>query len=93
MFIKTQKLEAVLKKAYKGAGIRIERNGSRLILMTSYMYIEADVETANKDFKAAIVRYTGDLPRDGESFTITEDQSQINIAGTWDEKLFERDTM
>ena len=93
MFIKISKLEGVLKKAYKGAGIRIERSGSRLIVGTAYMYIEADVETASKDFKAAVVRYTGDLPKDGESYTINEDQSQINIAGTCDQKLFERDTL
>lgn len=93
MFIKISKLEQVLKKAYKGAGIRIERAGSRLIVVTARIYLEADIETVPNDFKAAVVRYTGQIPGDGESYTINEDQSQINIAGTHDLRLIQMDTL
>jgi len=91
MFIKTAKLEQVLKKAYKGAGIHLERQGSRLIVATAYMYIEADIETMTNSFKAAVIKFAGELPEDGTALTVSEDASQSNIPKTHDRHLFERD--
>ena len=65
MFIKTTKLEQVLKKAYKGAGIRIERRGDIITMTTAYLYIEADMEKASNDFKALIMKFAGEIPEDG----------------------------
>lgn len=92
MFIKIAKLEAVLKKAYKGAGIHFERYGSRIILATGNLYIEADVERVTFDFKAAVVKYLGEFPREDMAATVCEDAFQQNIGGSYDRKLIERDT-
>ena len=92
MFIKIPKLEAVLKKAYKGAGIHIERRGDRLALRTGRLYIEVDIENASKDFKAAVVRYTGDIPPEGFAAVISEDNTQMGLDGTIDLCLIHIDT-
>lgn len=93
MFVKVQKLEGVLKKAYKGAGIHLERQGSRLIVATAYMYIEADIETMTNSFKAAVIKFAGELPRDGTSLTISEDMDQNNLPKSHDRELFPKDLL
>lgn len=89
MFLKISKLEAVLKKAYKGAGIYIERTENFLIVKTAYMYIEADVKGMTNDFKAAVVRYTGTIPNPGYCMRIMEDLEQES--NTIDMALFVKD--
>jgi len=91
MFIKTSKLSQVLKKAYKGAGIHLERQGSRLIVATACMYIEADTVTMTNAFKAAIITFAGELPESGTAITITEDMEQNNIPKSYDRRLFTKD--
>ncbi len=92
MFIKAQKLEGVLKKAYKGAGIHFERHDSRIIVATGNLYLEADVERVTNDFKAAVVKYLGEFPREDMAATVCEDEYQQNIGGSYDRKLIEKDT-
>ena len=91
MFINTNKLSTVLKKAYKGAGIHLERRGSRLIVVTGMMYIEADIETMTNSFKAAVITFAGELPPDKAAVTVSEDLSQNNIPKSYDRNLFEKD--
>ena len=93
MFIKTSKLTSVLKKAYKGAGIHLERQGSRLIVATAYMYIEADIETMTNSFKAAVITFAGELPANGTALTVSEDMDQNNLPKSHDRNLFERDIL
>lgn len=91
MIIKESKLDAVLKKAYKGAGIHVERKEDKLIMTTAYLYIEASLKEATNEFKALIVKYLGRLPEDGFTGTISEDKDQKAIPGTINLDMYEKD--
>ena len=91
MFIKGSKLDAVLKKAYKGAGIHLERQGDILAVGTAYMYLEVDLENATNEFKAIITKYNGEVPDPGFVETIAEDKEQVAIPGTIYRGLFKED--
>ena len=91
MFIKTTKLEQVLKKAYKGAGIRIERRGDIITMITAYLYIEADMEKASNDFKALIMKFAGEIPEDGYCKKITDYEVQDCIKETITLNLITKD--
>ena len=91
MFIKISKLDAVLKKAYKGAGIHLERQGDVLAVGTAYLYLEADLNQANNEFKAIITKYNGEIPQPGFSKTISEDKEQIAFSDTIFRNLIQRD--
>lgn len=91
MFIKVSKLDAVLKKAYKGAGIHLERQGDILAVGTAYMYLEVDLKNATNEFKAIITKYNGEVPDPGFVETITEDKEQVAIPGTIYRGLFKED--
>lgn len=93
MFIDASKLKVVLKRAYKGSGIHIERSGDRFIVTTASIYIEADIEALTNDFIAEIVRYIGRLPEEDVAFTILEEGKQMNVCGSWDMKYIEQDTL
>ena len=93
MFIKISKLGAVLKKAYKGAGIHLEKQGAKLRVGTAYMYIEADTATMTNEFKAEVIKYAGEIPVDGMAFTIAKDMVQNNIPSSYDRKLYETDLL
>ena len=51
-----------------------------------------DIENASKDFKAAVVRYTGDIPTEGFAAVISEDNAQIGLNGTIDLHLIQTNT-
>ena len=91
MFIKNTKLEGVLKKAYKGAGIRIERTDHRLIVATARLYIEANVAILTNDFKAAVVRYTGEMPKIGATFTVSDEETKVEDPGKHDKNFLKTD--
>ena len=91
MFIKVSKMDAILKKAYKGAGIHLERQGDILAVGTAYMYLEVDLENATNEFKAIITKYNGEVPNPGFVETIAEDKEQVAIPGTIYRGLFKED--
>lgn len=91
MFIKPSKLDAVLKKAYKGAGIHLERQDDVLAVGTAYLYIEADLKNATNEFKAVITKYNGEIPDPGFVETISEDKEQVAIPGSIYRQLFKKD--
>lgn len=91
MFIKISKLDAILKKAYKGAGIHMERNGDILALSTAYLYIEADLKNATNEFKAIVTKYNGEIPMVEFVGTISEDSNQKAISGTVNLGYFQKD--
>lgn len=95
MFINISKFKSYLKKAYKSVlGVNIERTKDDIIVINvGGLYIEADMQEATKEFKAAIIEVCGEIPHRGVARTYNEDGDQEAIPSFVNRELFKTDYM
>lgn len=87
MFITLSGFKGLIKEAYKGAGLYIERHGDNIIFGGSYWVIEADRHAISKKALAAVIELTGELPREGEAYRATKEGNQYEIREVYGEML------
>ena len=95
MFINISKFKSYIKKAYKSVlGVDIERTKEDIIVINAGgLYIEADMQEATKEFKAAIIEVCGEIPHRGVARTYNENGDQEAIPGFINRELFKTDYM
>ena len=68
MIWKLNKFKNLIKMAYNGTGLTVGKNGKDYILATHVWMMMFREEAFAKEYKAAVIEYTGELPEAGEVF-------------------------
>lgn len=68
MIWKLNKFKNLIKTAYNGTGLTVGKNGKDYILATQVWMMMFREEAFAKEYKAAVIEYTGELPEAGEVF-------------------------
>jgi len=95
MFLNISKLKSYLKKVYKGvAGIGMEHSEDGvLVVQAGRLYIEADLQKATKEFKAALIEICGEIPQAGVAREYNEDGEQETIPDAYNMHIMQHDYM
>lgn len=91
MFFKLSKFKALLKAAYRGAGLTVINQGDKLVITSGWWCIWARKDAMQKEEKAALIELIGDLPETGEGFTALHDhenQYEIVERDDWNEDAY-----
>ncbi len=79
MFLRTQGFKKLINEAYKGRGLRIERDIEGYTMAGGYWMIWIAKDRIPKKELAAIIELTGELPGIGEGFEATKAGNQYEL--------------
>lgn len=79
MFVGLKEFKALIKEAYKGAGLYVARRGDWILFGGSYWTIATDRHTLDKKALAAVIELTGEMPEDGGALKATKECNQYEI--------------
>lgn len=84
MFIKANAFKRLMKEGYKGGVLKMFRPEEDVLLITTgYLMFRINPDKMLPVEKAAVVEYSGEIPRIGEAFTCTEAGNQMELEGTF----------
>lgn len=79
MFLKTAGFKRLIKEAYKGSGLRIGATDKAIYLSGGYWIIWVKKGQIPKEKLAAIIELAGELPEEGEAYSVTKDGQQYEL--------------
>lgn len=79
MFITTQGFKRLIKQAYKTRDLHIANDGAGYTIAGGYWRIWIKHEWIPKKELAAIIELTGELPAEGQAFTVYEEGNQYEM--------------
>lgn len=83
MFIKATKFEKLIKEAYNDGRLHIGSEDGRFLASGAGWSIAMKEDLMPKELKAAVIKYVGYMPLDGEYFLALPDGDQTEVPGSY----------